>query len=94
MKRGRLADPDGRTAVSADGNAPAARKLRAFIDCIPLRGEASLLCVAEAGGVFMNMELGCDLGKAVSVGGLCREHCEVELWRRKRWLVIICHWCR
>lgn len=45
----------------------------AFIDRTLLHGEASLLCVVGEGGVFMNMELGCGLGKAVSVGGLCRE---------------------
>lgn len=59
--------------MSSDGNTPAAQKLRAFIGCTLLHGEASLLCMAEEGGVFMNMELGCGLGKAVSVGGLCRE---------------------
>lgn len=25
------------------------------------------------GGVFMNMELGCSLGKVIPVGGLCTE---------------------
>lgn len=45
----------------------------AFIDPMLLHGEASLLCMAGEGGVFMNLELGCGSGKAVSVGGLCRE---------------------
>lgn len=66
-----------------------------FIDPSLLHGEASLLCVAGEGGVFMNMELGCDLGKAVSVGGLCRE--AVWSWTLEEETVVgyhLCHWCR
>lgn len=49
------------------------QKPRAFIDCILLHGEASLLYMTEEGGVFMNMELGGGLGKVIPEGSLCRE---------------------
>lgn len=71
MKKGRLANTAW--AVRSDGNGPAAQKPRAVIDCILLHGVASLLYKAEEGGVFMNMELGCGLGKVIPVGSLCGE---------------------